>query len=345
MNPSISLVRPGVLPVLTVAVLTLALVALLPLPAYAAQERLFGDVVSRGQVHDVSTAAGDIRIKGVVENDVDSGIGAVRVDADGEVHGDVDANFGDVDILGPVGGDVDVDFGDVYVNSRVAGDVEVGHGDVDLGPKAEISGTRHCESCAIEDDKDGMNTITAKGMPEGFDGSDGPDILGFVGWVLATGAFVACAVLASVIAPRALGGAARRVEDSPGRAFVYGLISLPASFLLCVVLAVTIVGIPLAAALAVAYPVLLFFGALVAAFFLGTRALMFTGRYRVGNAAAAAVGATLLAATTLIPVLGDLLLYALCLLGTGAVILAILSRRPLRGTPPSYEAYVRDRSR
>jgi hypothetical protein len=100
----------------------------------------------------------------------------------------------------------------------------------------------------------------------------------------------------------------------------------------------------LAAALAVAYPVLLFFGALVAAFFLGTRVLMFTGRYRVGNAAAAAVGAVILAATTFVPLLGDLLLYALCLLGTGAVILALLSRRPPRATHPSYEAYVRDRA-
>ena len=118
---------------------------------------------------------------------------------------------------------------------------------------------------------------------------------------------------------------------------------MPAFFVLCVVLAITIVGIPLLLLLVPAYLALLLCGALVAAFFLGTRVLMFTGRYRVGNALAAVVGALILAATTFIPVLGDLLLYALSMLGTGAVILALFSRRRPRATHPSYEAYVRDR--
>jgi hypothetical protein len=41
-------------------------------------------------------------------------------------------------------------------------------------------------------------------------------------------------------------------------------------------------------------------------------------------------------------VLGNLLLYALCLFGTGAAILALLSRRRPRAAPQSYEAYVRN---
>ena len=177
-----------------------------------------------------------------------------------------------------------------------------------------------------------------------FDESHGPGILGFVGWLFAALAFAACAVLAAVLAPRPLASAARRAEESPGRSFVYGLVSLPAFFVLCVVLAVTIVGIPLLLLLVPAYLALVFFGALVAAFFIGTRVLMVTGRYRVGNALAAVVGALILAATTFIPVLGDLLLYALSLLGTGAVILALFSRRRPRASHPSYEAYVRDRA-
>jgi cytoskeletal protein CcmA (bactofilin family) len=343
MNTSVPLARPNVLPLLTVSVLAIGLVLLLPLPAYAAEERFVGDVISRGVVQNVSTVAGDLEVRGLVEEDVHSGFGDVSIN--GAVRGDVDAGFGDVDVEGPVEGDVHAEFGDVYVNAPVKGDVDVGRGDVDLGPKAEISGDLECESGEITGNRSAvLGDIAARGMTVDFDESHGPGILGFVGWLFATLAFAACAVLAAVVAPRPLAAAARRVEESPGRAFIYGLISLPAFFVLCVVLAVTIVGIPLAAALAVAYPVLLFFGALVAAFFLGTRVLMFTGRHRVGNAAAAAVGAMILAATTLIPVLGDLLLYALCLLGTGAVILALLSRRPPRATHPSYEAYVRDRA-
>jgi cytoskeletal protein CcmA (bactofilin family) len=346
MNPSVPSVRVNALPLLTVSALILGLVALVPLPAHAAEQRLVGDVVvaRQGVEHNVSTGAGDLEVHGLVENDVHSGFGDVLVSG-GKVRGDIDAGFGDVKIEGPVEGDVRAEFGDVYVNAPVKGDVSVGWGDVDLGPEAAISGNLECEGCEITGNRGAVKgDMMARGMALDFDESHGPGILGFVGWLFAALAFAACAVLAAVLAPGPLASAASRAEESPGRSFVYGLVSLPVIFVLCVVLAVSIVGIPLLLLLVPAYLALLFFGALVAAFFIGTRVLMVTGRYRVGNALAAVVGAMILAATTLIPVLGDLLLYALSLLGTGAIILALFSRRRPRASHPSYEAYVRDRA-
>jgi cytoskeletal protein CcmA (bactofilin family) len=341
MSYSISLLRVDARSLLAFFALVLGLVVLLPVPARA-EERLVGDVVSKGVEHDVSTVAGNVEVHGQVEDDVHSGFGNILVK--GEVFGDVDADFGDVSIEGPVDGDVHAEFGDVYVNAPVEGDVDVGHGDVDLGPNAKISGDLECESGKITGNRAAVEgDITAKGMALNFDESHGPDVLGFVGWLFAALAFAACSVLAAVLAPRPLAAAARRAEDTPGRAFIYGLVSLPVFFVLCVVLAVSIIGIPLLLLLAPAYLAVLFIGALVAAFFLGTKVLMFTGRYRVGNAMAAVVGALILAATTFIPFLGDLILYALCLLGTGAVILALFSRRP-RASHSSYLAYVRDRA-
>jgi hypothetical protein len=346
MNPSVpSSIRIDVLPLLTFSFVILGLVVLLPFPAYAAEERLVGDVVvgPRGVEHDVSTGVGDLEVHGLVEDDVHSGFGDVLVI--GEVKGDIEAGFGDVRIEGPVDGDVRAEFGDVYVNSLVKGDVNVGWGDVELGPDAEIWGNLECEGCEITGNRDAVKgDMMARGMALDFDESHGHGIIGLVGWLFAALAFAACAVLAAVVAPRPLASAASRAEESPGRSFVYGLVSLPVFFVLCVVLAVTIIGIPLLLLLVPAYLALLFFGALVAAFFIGTRIVMFTGRYRVGNALAAVVGAMILAATTLIPVLGNLLLYALTVLGTGAIILALFSRRRPRASHPSYEAYVRDRS-
>ncbi len=345
MNPSLPSVRVDALPLLTVSAVILGLLVLLPLPAHAAEQRLVGDVVvgPQGVEHNVSTGAGDLEVRGLVENDVHSGFGDILVS--GKVRGDIDAGFGDVEIVGPVDGDVRAEFGDVYLNAPVGGDVSVGWGDVDLGPGAAISGHLECEGCEITGNRGAVEgDIMATGMALDFDESHGPGILGFVGWIFAALAFAACAVLAAVLAPGTLASAARRAEESPGRSFVYGLVSLPAFFVLCVVLAVTIVGIPLLLLLVPAYLALVFFGALVAAFFIGTKVLMVTGRYRVGNALAAVVGALILAATTLIPVLGDLLLCALSLLGTGAAILALFSRRLPRASHPSYEAYVRDRA-
>ena len=316
MSYSVPSMRIDALPLLTACVVILGLVMLLPLPAHAAEERLFGDVVvgEQGAEENVSTLAGDIEVHGRVDEDVHSGFGDVLIDETGSVRGDVDAGFGDVEIRGPVGGDVNAEFGDVLVNAPVGGDVDVGRGDVHLGPLAVISGDLESESGQITGNIEEVGgDITAKGTMPDMGGSHGPgSIVGFVGWLFGALAFAACAVLAAVLAPRPLAAAARTVGDSPGRAFVYGLISLPAFFLLCVVLAVSIIGIPLLLLLAPAYLALVFFGALVAAFFIGTRVLMFTGRYRVGNALAAVVGALILAATTFVPVLGDLILYALC---------------------------------
>ena len=345
MIPPVPSVRADALPMLTFSALILGLFVLLPLPAHAAEQRLVGDVVVGHQdvEHNVATGAGDLEVRGRVEDDVHSGFGDVLVT--GKVKGDVDAGFGDVKIEGPVEGDVRAEFGDVYVNAPVKGDVHVGWGDVDLGQGANISGNLECEGCEITGNRSAVKgDMMARGMAIDFDESHGPGIIGFFGWIFAALAFSACAVLAAVVAPRPLASAASRAEESPGRSFLYGLVSLPVIFFLCVVLAVSIVGIPLLLLLVPAYLALLFFGALVAAFFLGTRVLMVTGRYRVGNALAAVVGAMILAATTLIPVLGDLLLYALSLLGTGAIILALFSRRRPRASHPSYEAYVRDRA-
>jgi cytoskeletal protein CcmA (bactofilin family) len=345
MIPSVPSVRVVALPLLTFSLVILGLVVLLPLPAHAAEQRLVGDVVvgPQGVEHDVSTGAGDLEVHGLVEDDVHSGLGDILVT--GKVNGDIDAGFGDVKIEGPVEGDVRAEFGDVYVNAPVSGDVHVGWGDVKLGPNGEILGNLECEGCEITGNRSAVKgDMMARGMAIDFDESHGPGIIGFFGWIFAALAFSACAVLAAVGAPRPLASAASRAEESPGRSFLYGLVSLPVIFVLCVVLAVSIVGIPLLLLLVPAYLALLFFGALVAAFFIGTRVLMVTGRYRVGNALAAVVGAMILAATTLIPVLGDLLLYALSLLGTGAIILALFSRRRPRPSHPSYEAYVRDRS-
>ena len=77
-------------------------------PAHAAEKRVMGDrVVEEGEsVEEVSTAWGDVLVKGDVEGDVHSGFGDVEVD--GPVGGDVEAGFGNVRINAPVGGDVEV---------------------------------------------------------------------------------------------------------------------------------------------------------------------------------------------------------------------------------------------
>ena len=341
-----SLSAPALTPQTTVRLLLTLLAAILglvvllpPLPAHAFEKQAFGDVtVESGDVEDeVYTAFGDVRVDGVVEGDVKSGMGNVLVN--GEVKGDIKAGSGDVEVNGPVGGGIDAGFGNVRIDARVEGDVNVGRGELELEDAAMVEDVSLGSGEITGNTQAVQGTLATDVSPE-MDHDSGwfvtPNV---VGWVFGAAAFVACSVLAAVLAPGALLAAARRAEASPGWSLLLGVGSVPAFFVFAVVLAVSIVGIPLLLLLAPAYLAFLFFGTLVAAYFVGRRVVFATGRYRGGNALAAMVGALILAVAYLIPVLGGLLIYGLALLGAGASVLALFSRRR---TYPSYEAYVED---
>jgi cytoskeletal protein CcmA (bactofilin family) len=341
--PSRNLLRP----LLTLSVVVIGLVVISAAPAHAFENKPLGDVVvERGQTEpEVSTPVGDVTVNGTVEGDVRSAVGDVVVN--GEVGGSIKAGSGYVEVNGPVGGDIDASFGDVHINAPVDGDVEVGRGDVELGPGGLVRGSVHCGSGEFSGNWEAVEgTIRAGGMGPDMDhGMDhdwgGFGILDIVGWLFAATLFVACSVLVAVIAPGPLSAAARKADESPAMSLLFGVASVPAVVVLCVVLAVSIIGIPLLLLLAPAYLALVFFGALVAAFFVGRRVVFATGRYHVGNAMAAVVGALILAVAYLIPVLGDIFLYGFALFGAGASVLALVSRRRSRTYP--YYGYYGDR--
>jgi hypothetical protein len=328
-------------PLLTLSVAVLGLVALLPLPAYAFESKAFGDVVvETGEVEDeVSTTFGDVTVDGVVVGDVRSAFGDITIN--NRVGGDVHSGSGDIEVRAPVEGEVDAGFGDVYVYAPVKGGVNVDRGDVVLGPGALVHENVYYGSGQIRPHPDAVvEGSMVTGMGPGMDHEPGwAGITNLVGWVFAAAAFAACSVLLAVLAPGLLLAVARRAEESPGWSLLLGVASVPAVVVFAVVLAVSIIGIPLLLLLAPAYLALVFFGALVAAYFVGRRVVFATGHYRGGNALAAMVGALILAVAYLIPVVGGLLLYGLALFGTGASILALFSRRR---TYPSYEEYARD---
>lgn len=330
MSVSISLSSRTPIRVLTALSLSvLSFLVLFPaIPAHAAEERVFGDVVVRpgGTPDSISTVVGDIEV-------------------DGPVGGDVESEFGDIQVNAPVGGTVDADFGDVYVNDRVGGNLDVGHGEVEWGPRAQVGGNFYCGSCAMDEFSNARVGGEMKfGMAPGLgDSSEGSRVLGFIGWFFATLVFVAISVLAAVLVPRPLESSAQKIEESLGRSLLVGLASVPAALVLAVVLGISIVGIPVLLLAAPAYLAFVFFGALVAAYFLGRRILFATGRYHAGNALAAALGASLLACTYLIPFIGSLVLYALALIGTGGAILAVFSRWRVPAYPSPHETYVGER--
>jgi hypothetical protein len=312
-------------------------------PTYASENRTFGDVlVEPGETEDeISAVFGDVTVEGFVVGDVSSALGDVRID--NRVGGDINAGFGDVEVRAPVGGAIEAGFGNVYIDAPVTGDVDVSRGNLRLGSDARISGHVFVGSGEIYGESGYV--IEREVVVDPAHGlEDLPRDRGSFGllvWVFAMALFAACSVLVAVLAPGPLLAAARSAEESPWRSLLLGVASVPAVVVLSVVLGISVVGIPLLLLLAPAYLALVFFGAFVAAFFVGRRVVFAAGRYRGSNALAAVVGALIVTATYPIPVLGGLLLYGLALLGTGAAILTLFSRRR-SGPYPSYEAYIRE---
>jgi hypothetical protein len=332
-------------PLIVASIALVGLVVLLPpIPAYALEKSVFRDVTVEPDAHagEVSTVFGDARVRGPVAGDVHSAFGDVTVDD--RVGGSVNSGFGDITVRAPVGGEVDAGFGDVRVNAPVGGDIDVDHGDIVLGPKTMVTGhVRPGSGEVYPDPRAVLEEPMGAGMMPDFASSEDDDLIGYIGWFFAAAGFAACVVLAAVVAPRSLSAAARRAEEAPGWSLLVGFVSLPAVIVLSVALAVSVVGVPLLLLMTPAYLALVFYGALVAAFFVGRKVMLATGRYRSGNALAATVGAFLVAAAAMIPFLGEFLVFALALLGTGASILALASRRRARRpASPSYEAFVSD---
>lgn len=325
MNSSVaSLYRAPVRPVFLLSLLILALLLLVPpAPSYAFEKQTFEDLVvgPDGTSEGVSTAFGDVVINGRVE-------------------GDVETRFGDVEVNAPVDGRVEAAFGNVYVGSSVEGDVKAGHGDVYLMDGAEVGDVILGTGEVYREGNPRITGSVSASMVPMTGGEDQRSVLGLAGWFFGSLVFVAVAVLAAVFAPRQLAAPVRKIEESFARSLLVGLASVPAAVVLSVVLAVSLVGIPLLLLAAPAYLAFVFFGALVAAYFIGRRVLLATGRYHAGNALAAAIGASILSGAYLVPFIGGLLLYGFALLGAGATIMALFSHRR---TYPSYETYVRER--
>ena len=342
--------RPRFRFLVLIPLLVFAGLVVLPLrPAEAQNKTVFSDVtVPEGTTTgEVSTVFGDVEVDGQVAGDVNSVFGDVAVG--GEIRGTVSSAFGDVRVNAPVGGDVEVGFGDVALAAPVRGGVDAGFGDIEQEPGGVASDGLAARHGEVEG-RDGPFTVAQPSGSTVVDTVESPDggspVFHLIGWSLGTLGFIACAVLVAVLLPRPLYATARSAGASPGWSFVWGLVSVPVAVVLGVLLAVSVIGLPVMLLAVPAYLALLFFGALAVAYALGRRMLLAVGGHRGGDALAAAVGALTVSVASLVPFLGGLLTSAVALIGAGAAISALFSRGwSRRSSYESYEAYLEDRQR
>lgn len=284
-----------------------------------------GSVVVTGTVTgDVEAAAGSMTIRGTVEGNVESATGSVSILEGARVGGNVEAGSGSLSIAGTVAGNVRADVGSLTVaeTANIGGDLTYATESFSIADGAEITGTtRQVDSLAVD-----------VGVPfVGF---------GDVGALFATSVFAFFGFLVNLLLGGVLLFAAPRFADrvtDAGRSetletSVFGLVAFVGIPIALVLLAITIVGLPLSLAGIFAYLLLLWVAFVYGALIVGTWLLSLAGYdSRLGGL----VVGLLVPAVLALVFLGDILSFIYLILGLGAFVRAALAVRRGRELPPT----------
>ncbi|MFP4530673.1 MAG: cell shape determination protein CcmA [Halodesulfurarchaeum sp.] len=288
-----------------------------------------GTVVIRGTVTgDLNGFAGDVVIaeSGVVTGDVSVATGSLRIA--GTVEGGVSAGASAVTLArtGSVGDAFSVGAGTVTIEGQVGNDATVGAETIVLGSTARIGGDLRYDggltqdSGAVVEGSIVQDSSIGGFGPVGVSGHSWPSF-GW-GWLNAIYGLFANLLLGAMLL-LVLPGFSNRVADhaaeSPGWSAFVGLLALIGVPFLLALVAVTIVGIPLAILGLFGYLFVLWVGVVygeyaVGRWLLGRRSDEPNRWYALG------LGLVLFAVLGAVPIVGGLLVLGALLVGLGALI-------------------------
>lgn len=316
-----------------------------------------GDVVTQTEKVDGSffAAGSTIQVTDTVSGDVY--IGGQTVTVSGDVSGDVLVAGQNVTISGDVAGSVRVMAQTVTISGEVGGSVSALAQTFTLASGATVKNDLAFAGQSVTIDGAVGRDVTGAVERFHIGGSVGRDIFytsdvtltknqaatigGEVhytvaeqytpeqdfgtkasGWLYGIVALVFATLLVALIAPRWLRTATERAYPAPWKAMLAGFLGFVFVPFAIIVLFITIVGIPVAIALIAAYLLLIGFGYVFAAYYLGR--LVF--RNTQNTALQAIVGAIIYSVLLLIPVIGFIAGLIGGLIGFGSVALDIAKR-------------------
>lgn len=338
-------VRRGVVLALVVALVTSAFSGVA-----AAETRAGGTVVvEEGETVDGLTAVGGtVIVRGTVDGNVEGVAGSIVIEDTGVVRGDLSMTAGSVRIAGRVTGDVQVGAGSVAVDEgaeiggtlragtesavvagSIGGDAVLGAARITLAETASVGGDlRYGEDARLDDRGASIGGSLVRESNIGVGGIG----LRIPGWALTGYAMAVNLVVGAVLLvalPRFSRRVTETVEEQALKSVGVGVIALFGVPIGLVLLAITIVGIPLTIAGAILFALVAWIALIYGRIAVADWAL---GQADVDNRWLALFGGVVgLGLLGQIPVLGGLLTLATFLLGLGAVALALLGMRRERG--------------
>ncbi|MFB6310945.1 MAG: polymer-forming cytoskeletal protein [Salinirussus sp.] len=333
----------------------IAVIALSIAPGLAAAETRAGGTVVIGAEEttgDLEVFGGDVVVRGTVDGDLRAFAGNVRIE--GTVTGDVEAAAGNVDISGTVDGNVRATAGNVQVgvDGVIRGQLEAGAGSViiagtvgslragaetiSIAPTAAIRGDVEYDGTldrASEARIDG--TVTRN--PDLSIGGPIPQVADvvFSAYFFIVNLIVGAILL--IVFPRFSAGLADRTRNRPGMTGIVGLGTLIATPIILVLVAVTIVGIPLSLVGFLGYLAAIWLGIVYGRYVLGVWLLSLAGY--ANRWAALLLGLVVMVVVTRLPIIGGLADLAVLVWGLGALVMGLTAAyRNRRAGGSNFEA-------
>jgi len=322
--------------------LILLLVAL-PLPALALEARSGGTVtIDQATDDDVFVSGGTISVDAPVGSLLAAG-GQITVNA--PVKGDVIAAGGQITINSEVGGKVVAAGGTVTVNGKVGTNAVITGGTVSLGNTATVGRDALLSGGTVTNAGNVAGKLTVRSNTFDNTGSAGSldvelrerSTLGgaflSIFSILFTIGLLILGIILIVIAPGKYRAVEEGVTSSPVIAAVTGLVAFFAGFILVILLAITLIGLPIALLLGL----LILAGILLSTLFTSSALGQWIGRLlkrTFPDLAAFVIGFIILNLLYRIPVAGVIILAIAVILGFGALLrVAWQNRDRIRVSP------------
>ena len=260
----------------------------------------------------------------------------------GEVGEAVVAIAGNASATGPVGDAVVAIFGDVYVDAEVGHDVVAMMGNVKLGPNAVVHGELVSVGGAITRDpaavvhgpqqqisfgqnfgrlewlKPWFENALLYGRPLAFESS-----LAWAWWLAA--GFLALYVLLAVMFDQGMQRCVTTLEEKPAQTVLASVLAVLFAPVLIMILAVTVVGIPIVPFLLLGLFCAGLFGKAAVLATIGRRITRFTGIGAFGHVAfATLIGGLIVLLLYVVPVFGFIAFNLIGVLGLGVVVYTLM---------------------
>ncbi|MEX2028202.1 MAG: hypothetical protein WD988_01765 [Candidatus Curtissbacteria bacterium] len=231
-----------------------------------------GTVKITGSISDnVRIAGGELNVSGNIGKNITAGGGSIHLEDGAKIGGSLVAGGGDVSIFSPLGKGATIGAGNLVVADTIGGNVTAGIGELSLLKDAKINGNLTYWSSKPADIPTG--SIVGETTFHQAENKQKPKEVMAINWGFKTYSFLVALLIGSLLLrflPVFTAQTANRITTRPVASLAMGLLILVTVPLIAIMIAITIVGIPISLILIFAYVISLCFAKVFAALAVGT---------------------------------------------------------------------------